>query len=74
MNIKNLKSDHEWQHIPCQKNETCFHCKCKKQYQSIPKDDFTINIKDENNNVIEKTISKITIYYGNKDEVLGWFF
>lgn len=74
MEITNLKSDHEWQHISCQKNETCFHCKCKKGYDSIPKNDFTITDKDENDNITQKTISKITLHYGNKDEILGWFY
>jgi len=70
MEIINLKSDHEWQHLPCQKNESCFHCKCKKQYDSIPKNDFIIKDEDGNNT----TISKIKINYGNKDEVIGWSF
>jgi len=74
MEIINLKSDHEWQHLPCQKNESCFHCKCKKQYDSIPKNDFNVNQTDENENIIQKTITKITIHYGNKDEILGWYF
>jgi hypothetical protein len=70
MEITNLKTDHEWQHIPCQKNENCFHCKCKKQFDSIPKNDFIV--KDiEGNNI---TISKITLNYSKKDEVIGWFF
>ena len=74
MEIINLKSDHEWQHLPCQKNESCFHCKCKKQYDSIPKNDFNVNTTDENENIIQKTITKITIHYGNKDEILGCYF
>ena len=74
MEITNLKSDHEWQNIPCQKNESCFHCKCKKQFDSIPKNDFVINDQDENGNITQKTVTKITINYGNKDEVLGWYF
>ncbi len=74
MNIKNLKSDHEWQHIPCQKNETCFHCKCKKQFDSIPKNDFEIEEEDLNGNKTKRIISEIELMYTNKDEVIGWRF
>jgi len=74
MNIKNLKSDHEWQHLPCHKNETCFHCKCKKQYDSIPQNDFEIEEKDLEGNVTKRTISEIELIYTNKDEVIGWRF
>jgi hypothetical protein len=74
MEITNLKTDHEWQHISCQKNESCFHCKCKKQYDSIPKNDFNVNETDNDGNITQKTITKITIDYGNKDEILGWYF
>lgn len=70
MEITNLKSDHEWEHLPCQKNESCFHCKCKKQFESIPKNDFIVKDKDGNN----ITISKITLDYTEKDEVRGWIF
>jgi hypothetical protein len=74
MEIENLKSNHAWENIPCQKNESCYHCKCKKQYRSIPQNDFTISVKDEQGNLNQYTISKIKINYGKNDEVLGWFF
>ena len=70
MKINNLKENPEWKNTPCSKSENCFHCKCKKQFDSIPKNDFII--KDiEGNNI---TISKITLDYSKKDEVIGWFF
>ena len=74
MNIKNLKSHHEWEDLPCEKNSTCFHCKCKKQFDSIPKNNFNINYKDLDDNLINLEISEITINYGAKDEVIGWTF
>ena len=74
----------KWHNIPCTCDHSsvltefpikdCIHCKCEKQENSIPKNDFNVNQTDENENIIQKTITKITIHYGNKDEILGWYF
>ena len=75
MNIKNQKSNPEWKNIPCSKQENCFHCKCKKQDESIPKENFIVKNFDKDGNLIgDHEVTEIEIVYGNKDEVLGWVF
>ena len=75
MKINNLKTNHEWENLPCEKNPNCFHCKCKKSFESIPKNDFKFNEKDpETDTITERVIKEITLVYGAKDEVLGWSF
>jgi len=75
MKINNLKENPEWKNLPCSKSENCFHCKCKKQFDSIPREDFIVKEFDLDGNYIgDKVISEITLYTKDKDEVIGWSF
>lgn len=85
MNIIDDVSDPLWKKIPCSCDHSsvltefplkdCIHCKCEKQENSIPKNDFTVKELDENDNEITKTITEIKLYRGEKyQEVIGWLF
>jgi len=75
----------KWHNIPCTCDHSsvltefpikdCIHCKCEKQENSIPKNDFNVKGVDINNNSFEKTVTKITIVRGDKfEDCLGWYF
>ena len=77
MNITNLIENPKWKqfikHEP--NNIDCLHCKYQKAEDSIPSEDFQVNDYDENGLPDgTKTISEITIDYGEHEDVRGWYW
>lgn len=91
MKINGLIKHPRWYDIPCKCNHNsveteypiteCLHCKFQECEDSMPREDFTINEPDldENGNSLEtthsKTISEINIVRGSKyQDIIGWTF
>ena len=89
MKINNSLDVALWEKIPChcQKDniEQCYplmkceHCRCQQCWDSVPKEDFTVNddLLDEDGAVIQertKTVSKIKLVRGSIEDVIGWTF
>jgi len=88
MNIIGLEKcqNARWKNIPCSCDHSsvltefpimdCLHCKCEKQENSIPKNDFVTNVYNQETNQNEqKTITEIKLVFGEKyEEVIGWTY
>jgi hypothetical protein len=90
MKINGLIENPLWYDIKCKCDHSsietefpiadCLHCQFQKQEDSMPREDFTINEPDfdENGNITgqhDKLINEITIVRGEKyQEIIGWRF
>ena len=87
MKINNSLNHAKWESIPCKCGsevmdsfpiKECLHCSFDKQFQSVPKKDFTVNddIKDKNGKITKKqtkTVKEITLHRGDRyQEVIAW--
>lgn len=86
MKINNSLDVARWEKLTCKCNhddiEQCYpiskceHCRCKECWDSVPKEDFTINTFDEEGKKTgTKTITEITLKRGHDlQDVIGWSF
>ena len=54
--------------------DSCKFCTYTEREESIPKNDFKILDLDENENEVERTVTKIKLVLGKDDDVIGWTF
>ena len=86
MKINNSLDVARWEKLECKCNMEkeiesypfikCEHCKCMKCWDSVPKENFKINIFDDKGNKTgTKTIKEITLVRGyDLQDVIGWEF
>ena len=93
MKINGLIDEPRWYHIPCKCNHSsveteypifeCLHCKFTECWDSVPKEDFTVNDdviewdeKTKTQTIIKKQtrlIKEITLVRGKKfGDIIGW--
>ena len=89
MEIEGLIEKALWENIPCccKKGDIvnsfpltkCEHCRCQQCWDSVPKEDFTVNddLLDEDGTVIQertKVVNKIKLVRGSIEDVQGWVY
>lgn len=52
--------------------DSCKFCTYTERENSIPKNDFKTVELDENENEVERTVSKVKLVLGKDDDVIGW--
>ena len=85
MKINNSLDVARWEKLTCKCNhddiEQCYpiskceHCRCQQCWDSVPKENFTVNTFDKDGKKKgTKTIKEITLVRGSFEDVIGWQF
>ena len=76
--VENEKSSPKWRikfpHCTCAVNglDDCIHCRYQKAVDSVPRSSYTINIKNQKDELEQVSVKGVQLVYGKNDNVLGW--